>query len=956
MFDRKRLALAGSVALLVVAFHSAVGVAADRPVRYDGYSEVRVMVKTDAQLDAIERMGVRVKNCNIGRGPLDVIATPMQIERLSRLGLEMQLRIPDVQRAIDLQRTENAQRVAALSTGNPFDDFFLDYRPYDGPNGVVWFMNELVARYPTLASMVNVGTTLEGRPIWGMRVTNTATSSKPGVLYFGCEHAREWISTTVPTYFANYLLSRYGFDASVTDLVDHVEFYLLPVFNVDGYEYTLTTDRYWRKNRRDNGNGTRGVDLNRNWSVGWGGPGSSGSGNNETYRGTAPFSEPETQVLRDFFIAHSSVRAQLDIHSYSQLILWPFGYAPTLPPDQETYSDIGADLQTLIMGVHGTPFTPGPMNTTNYPASGVSIDWTYAERGILSFSFELRDTGFYGFTLPADQIVSSNEELVPALLRVANADWVRAPLRLNFPDGVPDRLTAGQETVIIVEAAPQSETVVPGSVRLHYRSRGAGPFADATVTVIGENVFRAVLPAMNCSATPDFYFTARGSGGSLVSSPNGAPDQGDYSARVVTGTAAFFAESLDTNPGWSAEGQWAWGMPTGGGGEEGGFPDPTAGYTGMSVYGYNLDGDYANSLPEQHLTSTPIDCSGRSGVRMSFERWLNVEEPAWDHASVCVSNDGINWVTVWQNGARVADSTWSHQEFDISAIADNHPTVFLRWTMGPTDSTIRLSGWNIDDIRLTGEECSLLPGDYNGDGVVGWSDYEALTACFTGPGGIVGAACVAFDLDADGDVDCADWSDFRAAWTDPSPPPALTACVQWVAPAAVGEGARYVAVTPLPSADPVALHVTSPDQPCLSAFVDFDPRPTLADAGIAKLVSSPVFRTPSAWGTVHVADPRIVPGRRYLFRAEFGGDNVSIYAEATTLVWGDVAEPFGVVNFTDVSAVIDRFRDIPQALPVVRCDLQPATPDYLVDFDDVAITVAAFLGQPYPFGAPADCP
>ena len=296
------------------------------------------------------------------------------------------------------------------------------------------------------------------------------------MLYFGGEHAREWITTTVPTYFANHLLSRYGTDPVVTDLVDNVEFFLVPVFNVDGYEYSRNVDRFWRKNRRNNGDGTFGVDLNRNWGVGWGGTGSSSATNSLIYRGTAPFSELETQVLRNFFLAHDNIRAQLDIHSYAQLILWPFGYTPSLPADQSTYGEIGAQMQSLIMNVHGTPFGAGPTYSTTFPEAGVSIDWTYAERGIMSLSLELRDTGFYGFTLPADQIVPSNEELIPAMLHMTNADWVRAPFRLEFPIGIPDHLIAGQPTVITVEAVPQSETIVPGSLLLHYR-----PFWDGTL-------------------------------------------------------------------------------------------------------------------------------------------------------------------------------------------------------------------------------------------------------------------------------------------------------------------------------------------------------------------------------------------------------------------------------------------------------------------------------------------
>jgi murein tripeptide amidase MpaA len=274
---------------------SVVSFGAEPRVSYSGYRQAQLTVATKDQLDTLERLGVKILNCHIGHGPLQIIATAGQLDELTRLGIQFQIQVADVEESLSRQSATNAQRAAALGTADPFNDFFLDYRDYtDTAGGIIWYMNELVTRYPNLAEIVNVGTTLQGRTIFGIKVTNLATTNKPAVVYFGAEHAREWIATTMSTYFANSLLSNYGTDPAVTDLLDNVEFYLVPVFNVDGYIYTRTTDRFWRKNRRNNGDGTFGVDINRNWGAGWGGEGSSGSGSQETYRGTAPFSEPET--------------------------------------------------------------------------------------------------------------------------------------------------------------------------------------------------------------------------------------------------------------------------------------------------------------------------------------------------------------------------------------------------------------------------------------------------------------------------------------------------------------------------------------------------------------------------------------------------------------------------------------------------------------------------------------
>jgi lysyl endopeptidase len=157
--------------------------------------------------------------------------------------------------------------------------------------------------------------------------------------------------------------------------------------------------------------------------------------------------------------------------------------------------------------------------------------------------------------------------------------------------------------------------------------------------------------------------------------------------------------NMDSDPGWTTEGDWAWGQPQGGGGQYGNN-DPTTGFTGTNVVGYNLAGDYGNSLPERHLTTTAIDCSSLEAVTLKFQRWLNVEQPTYDHAYLRISTDGINYTTLWENGAVVEDNAWSLQSFDISAIADGEATVYLRWTQGTTDGSWQYSGWNIDDVEI----------------------------------------------------------------------------------------------------------------------------------------------------------------------------------------------------------------------------------------------------------------
>ncbi len=165
-------------------------------------------------------------------------------------------------------------------------------------------------------------------------------------------------------------------------------------------------------------------------------------------------------------------------------------------------------------------------------------------------------------------------------------------------------------------------------------------------------------------------------------------------------------EKLDTNPNWTCEGLWEYGIPTGGGSYN---QDPTSGHTGNNVYGYNLNGNYPNSMKStEYLTSTAFDCSIMDETTLVFWRWLGVHKPSNDRATVEVSTNGTVWNTVWVNPDIVSDSKWVRQSIDISSLADGQPTVYVRWGMGPTNASIAYPGWNIDDIELEGIQTKPL--------------------------------------------------------------------------------------------------------------------------------------------------------------------------------------------------------------------------------------------------------
>jgi hypothetical protein len=170
--------------------------------------------------------------------------------------------------------------------------------------------------------------------------------------------------------------------------------------------------------------------------------------------------------------------------------------------------------------------------------------------------------------------------------------------------------------------------------------------------------------------------------------------------RLEVGRTLVYSFPLDTNPGWTTTGLWAFGRPIGGGGAYGN-PDPMGGHTGTNVYGYNLNGDYENNLPERHLTTPALDLTGYDYVEVRFWRWLGVEQPAYDHAYFRASKNGTAWTTIWTNTATIEDDSWTEQVYDVSSVGARS-TLYLRWTMGTTDSSWQYCGWNIDDIEIWG--------------------------------------------------------------------------------------------------------------------------------------------------------------------------------------------------------------------------------------------------------------
>lgn len=281
--------------------------------------------------------------------------------------------------------------------------------------------------HPGLASLREIGETLEKRKIWALKISDNAAADEgePAVLFTGCHHAREWISVEVPFLFAKYLLEHYDSDAGVRGLVDASEIWVVPVVNPDGLEYSIHVYRYWRKNRRANADGTFGVDINRNYGLAWGidNEGSSGYPGSDIYRGTGPFSEPETAAVRRLFSGASiDFRAMISYHSYGQDVLYPWGYTTEPAPADASLAALAGTMAGLIASSRGTVYTPGQASRALYLTNGDTIDWAYGVAGAPAFTIELPpvDIDHGGFFNDEAAIAAVFEENLPAMIYLAS--------------------------------------------------------------------------------------------------------------------------------------------------------------------------------------------------------------------------------------------------------------------------------------------------------------------------------------------------------------------------------------------------------------------------------------------------------------------------------------------------------------------------------------------------------
>ena len=345
-----------------------------------------------------------------------VTATPDEAAKITALGFEV----------------EGLEIMQTFATPDP------GYTTY---TELLDFIDDTVSDHPGLITSSVIGTSYQGRDIVAVKISDNATAdeNEPEVLFTHGQHAREHLTVEMAVYLMDLLTDEYGADPRITDLVDGREIWIIPNVNPDGSAYDMATSnwRNWRKNRQPNsGSSYVGTDLNRNWDYNWGCcGGSSGSPSSSTYRGPAPESATEVQVVADFVRGRvvngeQQITSAIDFHTYSELILWPFGY---------TYSDVtgGMNLDEynthVALGTHmanANGYTP-QQSSDLYITDGSINDWLWGDQRIVNFTYEMYPRSAWsggGFYPPSSVIDRETERNREAVLRLL--DYADCPYRI----------------------------------------------------------------------------------------------------------------------------------------------------------------------------------------------------------------------------------------------------------------------------------------------------------------------------------------------------------------------------------------------------------------------------------------------------------------------------------------------------------------------------------------------
>jgi Zinc carboxypeptidase/Carboxypeptidase activation peptide len=406
-----------STVLFVVSVLFGLG-HAGQMARYDNYRVYEVVPSTDQQIRTLEELTatsdsiISLQHSRAVNAPAHIVVAPHKLAHFTEI-LERDNYVYKVVEA-NLQAELDALPIPSPIRRRSGE---FNWKEYHTLSEIYSWLDKLVQEHPKHVEPVVGGTTYEGREIRGVKVS--FKKGNPLVMVESNIHAREWITAATTTYLLNELLT--SKNSTIREMAENYDWYIFPVTNPDGYVYTHTTDRMWRKTRSPNHSLCFGADPNRNWDFHWMEEGTSSRPCTETYGGEKAFSEVETKSFSDFLkTLKGQINVYLAFHSYSQLLLFPYGHTSQHTYNHDDLQAIGDAAARSLAQRYGTKYTVGNIYDAIYPASGGSMDWAYDTLDIpIAYTYELRPKdGWNGFQLPAKEIIPTGEETLDSVVTI----------------------------------------------------------------------------------------------------------------------------------------------------------------------------------------------------------------------------------------------------------------------------------------------------------------------------------------------------------------------------------------------------------------------------------------------------------------------------------------------------------------------------------------------------------
>ncbi|MFY9822715.1 MAG: M14 family zinc carboxypeptidase [Thermoanaerobaculia bacterium] len=532
MLRNQRPSVLGLTLALLLLGLAAAAPAAAQP--YQGIGTYKIPHVLDVRTrSAIAATGAGI--IEVGHDYVVAEATPQEALAIGRLGLKL----------VRLETPEEFLKVFP-----PADSGYHDY------NEMVTELQQAAFDHPDIFSLFSLGTSYEGRTIWAGKISDNVgvDEDEPEVLLTHHQHAREHLTVEQGLYTLHMLLDGYGVDPRITQDVDSREIWMIFDMNPDGGEYDIATGTYanWRKNRQPNaGSPYIGTDINRNWGYNWGCcGGSSTDPSSTTYRGPAAFSAPETQVVRDFVDSRvvnrvQQIKANIDFHTFDELVLWPYSYTLTDVPADMTQDDHDA-LVALGQAMAATNgYTPEQASDL-YIFDGSINDWLYGVHRIFSYTFEMYpistdQAGFY----PPDEVIPAqtarNREAILYLIEQSGCLYTVIGKQAQYcetPPGAPGSLSAtpGNAQVSLAWTAASGAT----AYRVHRGTTNGGPY-----TTIRSNLVATTFTDTGLTNGTTYYY--------IVTGTNGAGEGASSNQASATPVASVTFTSVAAQDGWVLE-------------------------------------------------------------------------------------------------------------------------------------------------------------------------------------------------------------------------------------------------------------------------------------------------------------------------------------------------------------------------------------------------------------------